>query len=155
MPTTLNGILEAIEAQLVLKVTKLTTLNVEIATDAEGYEPRVSRYGAVIFGFGFSADGFRGGLEFKVVQIDIAFIHKRLTDVSSEDPKAIEMLLTELTDQARVGLQARFFAGAGLLSEPMEFVRQTTPKKPQPNHVRIDQNWRCMYHHSIRDHLVA
>ena len=111
MPTTLNGILEAIEAQLVLKVTKLATLNVEIATDAEGYEPRVSKYGAVIFGCGFSADGFKGGLEFKVVQIDIAFIHKRSTDVSSEDPKAIEMRLTEVTEQALPGLPASALCG--------------------------------------------
>lgn len=156
MATSLHGILEQIEAQLVLKVAKLTTLTVEWTTELTGYTPRVSKYGAVIFGCAFNCDGFRGGLEFKEVAIDIAFFHVRSTDVRSEDRKAIEMLFTELTDQSRVGMQARFFpATDGALSEPMELLRQRSPLKTKTNHLRCDQHWRCMYHHFIKDHLSA
>lgn len=155
MPTTLNGILEAVETQLVSKVTKLTALNVEIAADPKDYSTRVSKYGAVIFGAGFGVDGFAGGLEFKEVRINIAFLHVRSTDVRTQDAKRIEMLFTELTDQARVGLQARFLTGSGLLSEPLELLNQGPMTAPKPDHVRVDQLWRCMYHHLISEHLSA
>lgn len=155
MPTTLTGILKAVETQLVSKVTKLTLLNVEIAADPKDYSPRVSKYGAVIFGAGFGITGFAGGLEFKEVRINIAFLHVRSTDARSQDIKRIEMLFTELTDQARPGLQARFLSGDGLLSEPLELLNQGPMTSPKPDHVRVDQLWRCMYHHLIKDHLDA
>lgn len=154
MATTLIGILKGVETQLVAKVSNLGATNVEIADDIEDYTPRVSKYGAVIFAAPLGFDGFRGGLELKEIRINIAFIHRRSTDFHSEDIKKLEMLLTELVDQARVGLQGRFLVGAGLLSEPLELLSQGT-FKTKKDHIRIDQNWRCMYHHLIMDHINA
>ena len=154
---TLIGILKETQALLALKVPKLSTGNVEYTASISDYKPRIDRFGAVVFGMGFRADGFKGGIEFKEVRLNIAFLHVRDTDTPHEDILRAEMLLVHLADKAMEQLQARFLTGDGTLDEPLELLSQASPESPKGTSlIRVDQVWRCMYaHYLLRDRLSA
>lgn len=152
---TLIGILQETQALLALKVPKLSTGNVEYTASIRDYKPRIDRFGAVVFGIGFSIDGFAGGMEMKNVRINIAFLHVRDTDTPYEDILRMEMLLTHLAEKAAEQLSGRFLTGDGTLDESLELLTQSPPEKNGANLIRVNQTWRCMYNHFLRDRLSA
>lgn len=149
---TLWGILEATRTRLAGQITELSETNIDITVKVRGYKPTADRYGAVIFGAGFGVEGFKGGMEMKVVRLNLALIHARSTDPVGSDALRIEMILVKLADKARAALQNHFLTGDGALDEGLELLSQGPPEDHDAvPWIRVNQVWRCMYHHLLKD----
>ena len=149
---TLWGILEETRTRLAAQITELSVANIHITTKVRGFKSTVDRYAAVIFGAGFSVEGFKGGMEMKVVRLNVALIHARSTDPVSSDAARIEMILVQLADKSRVALENQFLANDGALDEGLELLSQGPPEDHDTAPwIRVNQVWRCMYHHLLKD----
>lgn len=149
---TLWGILEATRARLASEISGLSVPNIHITTKIRGFKTTVDRYGAVIFGAGFGVEGFKGGMEMKVVRLNLVLLHARSTDPVDSDALRIESILVNLADKSRAALHNQFLSGDGALDEGLELMSQG----PAEDHddvpwIRVNQVWRCMYHHLIKD----
>ncbi len=149
---TLWGILEATKTRLAAQITELSEANIHITTKVRGFKGTVDRYAAVIFGAGFSTEGFKGGMEMKVVRLNVALIHARSTDPVDSDAARIEMILVQLALKSKNALQNQFLSGDGALDEGLELLSQGPPEDHDtPPWIRVNQVWRCMYHHLLKD----